>query len=148
MTFSIFQERNLRALFFSIEAVANHWGIPHQSQKIFSYNWLCPFVTSLAVGQKKGFDNPFDYRKYGKMKECESYPMITFLIVTSNTRQRIMENQHLYIPWINTTEKTLLEKMDSCTLLLKSFIMFSYFELTISDYSVAPILYTLQTAKF
>ena len=30
------------------------------------------FVTSSAVGQKQGFDNPLDCRKYGKMKECES----------------------------------------------------------------------------
>ena len=44
---------------------------------------------------------------------------------------------------INTTEKTLLEKIDSCTLLLKSCIMSSYFESTISDCSVASILYTL-----
>ena len=27
---------------------------------------------SSAVGQKQGFNNPLDYRKYGKMKECES----------------------------------------------------------------------------
>ena len=40
-------------------------------------------------------------------------------------------------------EKTLLEKIDSCTLLLKSCIMSSYFESTISDCSVASILYTL-----
>ena len=44
---------------------------------------------------------------------------------------------------INTTEKTLLEKIDSNTLLLKSCIISSYFESTISDCSVASILYTL-----
>ena len=31
-------------------------------------------------------------------------------------------------PWINTTEKTLLEKIDSPTLLLKSCVMSSYFK--------------------
>ena len=46
-------------------------------------------------------------------------------------------------PRINTTEKTLLEKIDSHLLLLKSCIITSYFELTISDCSVASIVYTL-----
>ena len=40
-------------------------------------------------------------------------------------------------------EKTLLEKIDSHTLLLKSCVMSSYFESTISDCSVASILYSL-----
>ena len=44
---------------------------------------------------------------------------------------------------INNTEKTLLEMIDSRTLLLKSCVMSSYFESTISDCSVASILYTL-----
>ena len=44
---------------------------------------------------------------------------------------------------INTKEKTLLEKIDCRTLLLKSCIMTSYFEPTISDCSAASILYTL-----
>ena len=46
-------------------------------------------------------------------------------------------------PRINTTEKTLLEKINSRTLLLISCVMSSYFKLTISDCSVASILYTL-----
>ena len=46
-------------------------------------------------------------------------------------------------PQINTTEKTLFEKIDSHTLLLKSCVMSSYFESTISDCCVASILYTL-----
>ena len=49
----------------------------------------------------------------------------------------------LYQPRIITTEKTLLEKIDSHTLLLKSCIMSSYFKSIISDCSVASILYTL-----
>ena len=53
---------------------------------------------SSAVGQKQGFNNPLDYRKYGKMKGVKVLLMITFLIVTSNTRQRKMENQYLYPP--------------------------------------------------
>ena len=44
---------------------------------------------------------------------------------------------------INTTERSLLEKSDSCTLLLESCIISSYFKLTISDCSDTSILYTL-----
>ena len=44
---------------------------------------------------------------------------------------------------INTTERSLLEKIHSCTLLLESCIMSSYFESTISDCSDASILCTL-----
>ena len=40
-------------------------------------------------------------------------------------------------------ERSLLEKIDSHTLLLKSCVMSSYFESTISDCSVASILCTL-----
>ena len=40
-------------------------------------------------------------------------------------------------------EKTLLEKIDCCTLLIKSCVKSSYFESTISDCSVASNLYTL-----
>ena len=40
-------------------------------------------------------------------------------------------------------EKTFMEKIDSHTLLLKSCIVFSYFESTISDSSVASILCSL-----
>ena len=43
---------------------------------------------------------------------------------------------------INTTEKTLLEKIDSRTMLLKSCIMSSYFKSTILDCSVTSILYS------
>ena len=40
-------------------------------------------------------------------------------------------------------EKTFMEKIDSHTMLLKSCVMSSYFESTISECSVASILYTL-----
>ena len=45
-------------------------------------------------------------------------------------------------------KKTLLEKIDSHTLQLKSCIMSSYFESTISDCSVTSILYTLRINLF
>ena len=47
------------------------------------------------------------------------------------------------IPQINMTERTLLKKIDHCTLLLESCIMSSYFEPTISDCIFASILYFL-----
>ena len=47
------------------------------------------------------------------------------------------------IPQINTTKRTLLKKIDCCTLLLESCIMSSYFDSSISDSSVASILYSL-----
>ena len=46
-------------------------------------------------------------------------------------------------PQINTTERSLLEKIDSCTLLLESCFMSSNLESTISDSSHASILYSL-----
>ena len=49
----------------------------------------------------------------------------------------------VFVPQINTKEKTLLEKIDSHTLLLKYCVMSSYFKSTISDCSVASILYSL-----
>ena len=44
---------------------------------------------------------------------------------------------------INTTESSLLEKINSCKLLLESCIMSSYFESPISDCRDASILHTL-----
>ena len=46
-------------------------------------------------------------------------------------------------PRINTTERSLLEKIDSRTLLLESCLMSSYFESSISDCTDASILYSL-----
>ena len=46
-------------------------------------------------------------------------------------------------PRIYTTEKSLLEKIDSRTLLLESCVMSSYFESIISDCRVTSFLYTL-----
>ena len=43
----------------------------------------------------------------------------------------------------NTTERSLLETIDSCTLLLLSCVMSSYFKSTISDCNDASILYSL-----
>ena len=51
----------------------------------------------------------------------------------------------LTITWINTMERSLLEKINHRTLLLESCIMSSYFESTISNCSDASILYTLWT---
>ena len=54
-----------------------------------------------------------------------------------------MVNCQALCPPIDTTEKALLKKMDCRTLLLESCVKSSYFETTISDCSVASILYSL-----
>ena len=66
-----------------------------------------------------------------------------FMMCRQQLCQRNVFKKYVFVSWINTTEKTLFEKIDSHTLLLKSCAISSYFESTISDCSVASILYTL-----
>ena len=107
----------------------------HALWQVFQINWpnLEDLMLKRYQAHKDNLGGPIEYKQGGPGIICIGgyYDHMVIGLETVTWEQ------------INTTDRKLLKKIICCTLLLESCVMSSYFESTISDCSVASILYSL-----